>query len=124
MASVRISPKEQALVDAARREQGARGPVSAPSRPGRDSRPPEPPPLTPLDQQTVLGWDHPRAAQGSSKVTVNGVAEEKWARVAALMDAEREAETERRATLKRRALYALLAVAVALLVLVALTVRR
>jgi hypothetical protein len=76
------------------------GAVPAPRRkaPGR----------SPLDAQTVLGWDHPAAQQPAS------AAEDKWSRLAQLMEAERREATALRAKARRRVMvfvFCLLAVA-------------
>jgi hypothetical protein len=49
-------------------------------------RPVAPGPTTPLDGKTVDGWNHPAARDTEPKVKI--AAEEKWARVAAAMEAE------------------------------------
>jgi hypothetical protein len=90
-----LSSKERALLEAARREVAAKAPRAEPAAgapaavPGRVSPGAA---LSRLDAPTVLGWDHP-AAQGPPPKA----AEDKWARVAVLMEQERrEAETRRR----------------------------
>jgi hypothetical protein len=114
MATHRMTDKEQALIDAARREAaGKRAPRPAVALPAGAT--------TPLDQPTVLGWDHPAAAEARPKVAL---ASEKWEQVSAMMEAERRAETERRARLRQKALYVMLGLAVALLAFVLLTLRR
>jgi hypothetical protein len=104
-----MSEKEQALLEAARRELS--------SRLGQSK---QAPPTTPLEERTVLGWDH-EAAQAPGEVRV---AADKWERVAAIMESERAVETERRDRLRKRALYALVAVTVALLATVLWAMRR
>ncbi len=64
-------------------------------------------PVSPLDAPTVVGWDHP-AAQAAPLA-----ADDKWAHVAALMEAEHRAGVALRRRMRRNAI----AVAVALLVL-------
>lgn len=103
------SDKEQALLEAARRELAARLGQSR-----------QPPPTTPLEERTVLGWDH-EAAQAPGEVSL---AAEKWERVAAIMENERAVASERRARLRKRALYVLLAISVALLAAVLFAMRR
>jgi hypothetical protein len=113
MASHELTSKEQALIDGARREAAKRAPRPAVALP--------PGATTPLDQPTVLGWDHPAAAQTKPHVAL---AAEKWEQVSALLEAERRAETERRARLRQKALYVMLALAGALLAFVLVTLRR
>jgi hypothetical protein len=120
-----LSEKERALLEAARREAAAAKKAPAPPKsaagrptPGKPAGASAlarakgvPPAATPLEGRTVIGWDHP-AAQTSpiDAPTVAGwdhpAAREavgrdaaKWERIAALMEAEREAsrETHRRA---------------------------
>lgn len=104
-----MSDKEQALLDTARRELAARLGQSR-----------QPPPTTPLEERTVLGWDH-EAAQAPGEVRV---AADQWERMSAIMEAERIAAAERRATLRKRSLYALLAITAALLATVIWAMRR
>jgi hypothetical protein len=111
MATKGMSDKERALLRAARREVDAkvkrrevvdtaalagssshRGSAAAPA-PRRET-----PTLSPLDAQTVLGWDHPAAQKPVS------AAEDKWARIAHLMEAERLEAAERRAKVRRGAI--------------------
>jgi hypothetical protein len=111
MATKGMSDKERALLRAARREVDAkvkrrevvdtaalagssshRGSAAAPA-PRREA-----PQLSPLDAQTVLGWDHPAAQQPVS------AAEDKWARIAHLMEAERIEAAEKRAKVRRAAI--------------------
>jgi hypothetical protein len=115
-----LSDKERALLAAARREATVlkKAPGEAKPAPGSPAGRPEParakvaPAATsPLGGRTVIGWDHP-AAQTTpiDAPTVSGwdhpAAQDapggdpaKWERIAALMEAEREAsrETHRRA---------------------------
>lgn len=93
-----LSSKERALLEAARRELGAKAPPRAP--------------VTPLDAPTVLGWDHP-AAQGAPPKSEG----EKWARVAKLMERERRDADDKRRRTRRNGL-----AAVAILVLILLIV--
>jgi hypothetical protein len=113
MATQELTGKEQALIDAARREAAKRAARPAVVLPEGAT--------TPLDQPTVLGWDHPAAAQAKPQVAL---ASDKWERVSALLEAERRAETERRARLRQRALYVMLGLAVCLLAFVLVTLRR
>ena len=97
----KLSDRERALLDAARREVAAgkgRRETTATPPPGRpaapragDARSARPVRASPLDAPTVVGWDHP-AAHGARPRD-----EDKWAKVAALMEAERaEANANRR----------------------------
>jgi hypothetical protein len=110
MADKGLSDRERAFLQAARREVAAKtnrrevvdtaalpgdarprsstGPAAAP----RGSRP-----TSPLDAQTVLGWDHPAAQKPG------GAAEDKWSRIAALMEDERKEAAEKRAKARRAA---------------------
>jgi hypothetical protein len=105
-----LEDKEQAFVAAARQELAARRPAApvpprpapaAPTTPlkgstvlGWDHPAAQPPrraataPTTPIDTPTVDGWDHPSARDTAPKVKI--AAEEKWARVAAAMEAEQQ----------------------------------
>ena len=96
-----LSDKELALLQAARREARQR------------KAPPPEGATTPIDQATVLGWDHPAARQTKPKVKV--AAEEKWERLSALMEVERHAAQAQRQKLRRNAGYFLLTVAVLML---------
>lgn len=99
--------KEQAFVAAARQELAARKAAEGVVRPapaapttslkssaaaGRDHpaarprRPAPSAPTTPIDTPTVDGWNHPAAHDVEPKVKI--AAEEKWARIAAAMEAE------------------------------------
>jgi len=108
----RLTDKERALLAAARREVEAKAirsetvdtvrPAPSPSRRGNGQathaqRPAPRPAVSPLDAPTVLGWDHPAAQAGSKAI------EDKWARVAALMEAERSEADQKRRRLRRRA---------------------
>jgi hypothetical protein len=112
MPASKLPDKEQSLLDAARRELAARRAAQAAG-----------PQLvtTPLDQPTVLGWDHPDAKQAGPRVNI---AAEKLEQVALLMEQERQVEAERRATFRRRALYVMLGIAIALLALTVAVIRR
>ena len=106
-----LSDKERALLQSARREVAAkvkrrevvdtaalagsashRRSTDAPAA-RRETRK-----ASPLDAQTVLGWDHPAAQKPVS------AAEDKWARIATLMARERREAVEKRAKARRRAL--------------------
>jgi hypothetical protein len=115
MAATNFSDKEQSLLDAARRELAAKRAASV-----ADRRAPQLV-TTPMDQPTVLGWDHPEAKQAQPRVTI---AADKLQQIAVLMEQERTVELERRAAFRKRALYVMLGVAVALLALVIAVVRR
>ncbi|HTO50244.1 MAG TPA: hypothetical protein VML91_21590 [Burkholderiales bacterium] len=112
-----LSDKERALLHAARREVAAkvkrrevvdtaalagssahRGSAAAPA-PRREA-----PRLSPLDAQTVLGWDHPAAQKPAS------AAADKWARIATLMEEERREAAEKRAKARRGAIIFLVCV--------------
>ncbi len=120
MSDKTLSSRERQLLEAARREAGAK----APPRPGGgtagarpQARAPEraPPrgPSSPLDAPTVLGWDHP-AAQSAAPPKPE---DEKWARIATLMERERrDADAQRRRT--RRNGLAVVAVLVLILLIV------
>jgi hypothetical protein len=104
-----MSDRERALLQAARREVAAKVKrqevvdtaglaKSAPPRASTDPRPPRREALkkvSPLDAQTVLGWDHPAAQKPAS------TPEDKWSRMAALMEAERREGQEKRAKARR-----------------------
>ena len=111
-----LSDKERALLQSARREVSAkvkrrevvdtaaldgsaphRGSAAAPA-PRRET-PKETPKVSPLDARTVLGWDHPAAQKPAS------AAEDKWARIASLMERERREAAGKRAKARRRALF-------------------
>jgi hypothetical protein len=119
-----LSSKERALLEAARREVGAKAPprevagTAGPGAPRPQARPAAPgraaprAPVSPLDAPTVLGWDHP-AAQGAPPKPED----EKWARVAVLMERERrDADARRRRT--RRNGFAVVAVLVVIMLIV------
>jgi len=106
-----LSDKERALLQSAQREVAARvkrqevvdtaGLAGSSSHRGSTSpRTPrrETPKLSPLDAQTVLGWDHPAAQKPVS------AADDKWARIANLMEAERREAAAKRAKTRRVAI--------------------
>jgi hypothetical protein len=115
MANSGLSEKELALLAAARKEAAARKhPAAKARRPAR--RPPiavENPAFTPLDQPTVMGWEHPAARQSSPRVKL--AAEEKLQQVAALLESEHREEREKRARLRKRAGYVMLAIVIVML---------
>jgi hypothetical protein len=116
-----LEDKEQALIDEALRELKARKAASArpPQRAAAASttaqkgaavagrkRPamPQPrrvpaSPTTPIDHPTVDGWDHPSARDAAPKVKI--ATEEKWARVAAAMEAEQRESRQARERMRR-----------------------
>jgi hypothetical protein len=112
MSDKSLSEKERALLQSARREVAAkvkrrevvdtaalagssshRGSTAAPA-PRREAARKQ----SPLDAPTVLGWDHPAAQKPAS------AAEDKWARMAALMESERLETAEKRAKARRAAI--------------------
>jgi len=118
-----LSDKERALLQAARREASAKakrrevvdtaGLAGSASHRGSAAPPAprrEPANLSPLDAQTVLGWDHPAAQKPVS------AAEDKWARIAQLMERERREATEKRAKARRAAMIILFGVFVVVLI--------
>ena len=94
METNRLSDKERALVQAARRSGSA--------------------PVSPLDAPTVEGWDHPAAQDAAPS------ASGKWTRIAALMDAERREAAAKRRKMRRN----MIAFLVVLLGLVLIAVAR
>ncbi len=117
-----LSSRERQLLEAARRELGAKAPPSAAAHsagPGPRPRAPERAapraPTSPLDAPTVLGWDHPAAQAPPPKPE-----EEKWARIAALMERERRDANARRRRARRNGF----AVAAVLLVIVLIVFAR
>lgn len=85
--------------------------------------------MSPLDGQTVVGWDSPAAnaspVVGKDAPAARGAAEgkgadEKWARIAALMESERAEALQKRRRAQRRVKYFL----GALLVIAALVAAR
>ena len=72
---------------------GRQSPAAAPRRPAPVA------PTTPLDAKTVDGWDHPAARDAAPKVKI--AAEEKWARVAAAMEAEGRESRQARERMRR-----------------------
>jgi hypothetical protein len=124
----KLSDRERALLEAARRELDAKrtGREAAPpsararpaARPANGARAGGPGATPPLDGPTVEGWDHP-AAQGGG-----GPDEEKWARVAALMEAERIEANEQRRRMRRFTIaFVVVALALVLLVLARMLAR-
>jgi hypothetical protein len=117
-----LSSKERALLDATRREVEAKAPareIASTAGAGAQARPAAPEraapraPVSPLDAPTVLGWDHP-AAQGAPPPKPE---EEKWARIAALMERERRDADVRRQRMRRNA-FAVVAILVLILLIV------
>jgi hypothetical protein len=119
MKSEGLSDKERALLQAARKEAAARK-AAEPAKPAGAK--PQPPPrgATPLDGRTVVGWDHPAAKVKPARTlrvdapTVAGWDHpgakdaptgdaDKWDRLAALMEAEREESREKRRRAQRTA---------------------
>lgn len=115
MANSGLSDKELALLAAARKEAAARKhPAAKSPRPaGRPSTSVEKPAFTPLDQPTVMGWEHPAARQSAPRVKL--AAEEKLQQVAALLESERRGERDKRARLRKRAGYVMLAIVILML---------
>lgn len=112
-----LSSKERALLEAARREVGAKAPpreLAGNARPGAPAPERAAPrgPSSPLDAPTVLGWDHP-AAQGAPPKPE----EEKWARIAALMEPERRDAAARHRRTRRNG-FAVAAVLLVILLIV------
>jgi hypothetical protein len=108
MSNKGLSDKERALLESARLEVAAKvkrqevvdtaGLAGSSSHRGSTSARParrEAPKLSPLDAQTVLGWDHPAAQKPVS------AADDKWARIANLMEAERREAAAKRAKTRR-----------------------
>jgi hypothetical protein len=106
-----LTDKERALLQSARREVAAKvkrqevvdtaGLAGSSSHRGSTTArnpPREAPKLSPLDAQTVLGWDHPAAQKPVS------AADDKWARIANLMEAERREAAAKRAKTRRVAM--------------------
>jgi len=126
-----LSDKERALLRAARQEVAAKvkrrevvdTAALGGSAPHRGSAAPpaprrEAPKQSPLDAQTVLGWDHPAAQKPAS------AAQDKWARIAALMERERREAAEKRAKARHRALIFVFCVLVVVLIVGARTLMR
>ncbi len=110
---VAAKTKRREVVDTAAlpgnaRHRGSTGPAPAAPRPA--------PKTSPLDAQTVLGWDHP-AAQGPA-----AGGEDKWSRIAALMETERAQANVRRAKARRTAILFLVGLLVVVLIVVVLIV--
>jgi len=117
MSDKTLSSKERALLEAARREAGVKPPPrevvgnAGAGAPAPERAAPRAP-VSPLDAPTVLGWDHP-AAQGAPPKPED----EKWARIARLMERERrDAHASRRRT--RRNGFAVAAVLLVILLIV------
>jgi len=131
MADKTLSDKERAFLQAARRELDAkakrrevvdtsaiagsadhRGSVApaAPRRTARAAPRRAAPATSPLDAQTVLGWDHPAAQKPVS------ADDDKWSRIAALMEAERSEAADKRAKARRRLIIFLIGVLVVVLI--------
>lgn len=131
MADKTLSDKERAFLQAARRELDAKSnrrevvdtSVIAGTAGHRGSAAPAPPrrpapaasrraaPATsPLDAQTVLGWDHPAARKPVS------ADDDKWSRIAALMEAERAEANAKRAKARRRMIIFLIGVLIVVLI--------
>jgi len=116
-----LSSRERALLEAARREVEAKAPprevagpagATPPARAIAPARAAPRAPSSPLDAPTVLGWDHPAAQAAPPKPE-----DDKWARIAVLMERERrDADARRRRT--RRNGYAVVAVLVVILLIV------
>jgi hypothetical protein len=118
--------RERAFLREARKEaealktagaKPAAGPRPAPPGPARAAAP-----QTPLDQPTVDGWAHPAARDGEPKVKI--AAEEKWARLAAIMESEQREAREKRATLRRAARRALIGITALIVLVVMFSLRR
>jgi hypothetical protein len=92
-----LTSKERAFLEAARREAGLKAP--APAGPAAPRAPSPRAPSSPLDQATVVGWDHPAAQAAQPKP-----ADDKWARMAVLMENERREADERRRRMRRTGL--------------------
>jgi len=103
---------------------GVRSPAPAtgarPAPPGAAARPA--PAQTPLDQPTVDGWTHPAARDAEPKVKI--AAEEKWSRLAAIMETEQREAREKRAKLRRAARHTLISVTVLIILVVMFSLRR
>jgi hypothetical protein len=126
-----LSDKERALLRAARQEVAAKvkrrevvdttglaGSASHRGSAAAPARRPEAPKQSPLDAQTVLGWDHPAAQKPAS------AAEDKWARIAALMERERREAADGREKARRRALVFVFCVLVVVLIVGVRTLLR
>jgi hypothetical protein len=114
MSDKSLSSRERALLEAARREAGAKRPQAAAPQavPPVAGRTGSRAPSSPLDAPTVLGWDHPAAQAAPASPD-----DQKWARIATLMERERrDAEARRRRT--RRNGYAVAAVLILILLIV------
>ena len=101
MKKTSAAEREQAFLDAMRREAQVRtaGPTAARAAPAAPAGATAVAvPRTPLDAPTVAGWDHPAAQPAPA-------ADEKWSRIAALMDAERREAQRQRERAKRAGVY-------------------
>ena len=139
-----LDDKEQAFIAAARQELAARK-AAAPVAPQRAPTPPttslkgstvvgwdhpaaQPrkraptPPTTPIDTPTVEGWDHPSAQDPAPKVKI--AAEEKWARVAAAMEAEQRESRRARERMRRIGRRFAIGAAVVIFLVVVTTLHR
>jgi len=112
-----LKDKEQALIDEALRElrarktAPARAPAAATTRLKRSTAAGQnhpaarlrthqaTAPTSPIDAPTVDGWNHPSASDTAPKVKI--AAEEKWARVAAAMEAEQRESRAARERMRR-----------------------
>lgn len=106
-----LSEKERAFIDAARREAAADR--TAEGRSPAVDKSAGAAAATPLDQPTVVGWDHP-AARGPAPAASD---RDRWTRVAELLKAERMAEEARRERLRRNGLGAIAALLLLVLVI-------
>jgi len=128
-AFIAAARKEAAALKAAPQRAAAAAPAPQRSAPVAGRQPPATPPrrppavgpTTPLDTKTVDGWDHPAARDAEPKVKI--AAEEKWARVAAAMEAEAQESRQARERMRRIGRRAAIgaAVVIFLAVLVSLT---
>jgi hypothetical protein len=117
-----LSDKERKFIEAARREAAAKRGGAAPApaaktaaaKPAADRPAVAPAAASPLDGQTVIGWDHPAARDASAQK-----ADGKWERIAALMEAERAEAIEKRRRAKRAAVIFLGALVVLVLLVAA-----
>jgi hypothetical protein len=109
-----LSSKERAFLEAARRELAAKAPRAEPvaGEPPPAPRAPSAAALSRLDAPTVLGWDHP-AAQGPPPKAE----EDKWARIAVLLERERREADARRRRMRRNG-FAVIAVLALIVVIV------
>jgi len=126
-----MSDKERALLESARREVAAKVkrqevvdtaglPRASAPRSSTSARAPQrdAPKLSPLDAQTVLGWDHPAAQKPVS------AADDKWARIANLMESERREAAAKRARTRRTATLFLVGLVVVIVIAATRTLLR